>query len=120
MLGAALLPCPIATVAVRSAGAMSPPAKVPGCLVIRSVPTWTTIGDASTRHAVEQGEFGLLAERQHHRPRVQFRELAGGLREAGLVEPHLLDGELAGSRRAIVDSQIIRTPSSAASSTSTS
>ena len=41
MFRAAFLPWPIATVTVRSAGTMSPPAKIPGCPVIRSAPTST-------------------------------------------------------------------------------
>ena len=42
MWRAAFLPCPMATVTVRSAGTMSPPAKMPSCEVIMLGPTFTT------------------------------------------------------------------------------
>ena len=51
--------------------------------------------DLDARHAVEQRQVGVLAEREHHRVRLELLELAGGLGEARLVELHLLDHELA-------------------------
>ena len=51
--------------------------------------------DLDAGHAVEQREVGLLAEREHERVGLELLELAGRLREAGLVELHLLDHELA-------------------------
>jgi hypothetical protein len=41
MLRAAFLPSPMAAVALRAQGIMSPPAKTPTAPVIMSVPTWT-------------------------------------------------------------------------------
>ena len=96
MWRAAFLPWPTATVTVRSAGTMSPPAKMPGWPVIRSGPTCDdAVLDLDARHAVEQDEIGLLAEREHERVGLELLELAGRLREAGLVELHPLDHELA-------------------------
>ncbi len=46
-------------------------------------------------HAVEQRQVGLLAQREHEGVRLELLELARGLREAGLVERHPLDDELA-------------------------
>ena len=51
--------------------------------------------DLDAGHAVEQREVGLLAEREHERVGLELLDLAGGLREAGLVELHLLQHELA-------------------------
>ena len=51
--------------------------------------------DLDARHAVEQRQVGLLAEREHERVGLELLELAGRLREAGLVELHLLEHELA-------------------------
>ena len=51
--------------------------------------------DLDPGHAVEQREVGLLAEREHERVGLELLELAGRLREAGLVELHLLEHELA-------------------------
>ena len=48
MWRAAFLPWPMATVTVRSAGTMSPPTKMPGCPVIRSGPTSTTLPENVT------------------------------------------------------------------------
>ena len=51
--------------------------------------------DLEAGHAVEQREVGLLAEREHERVGLELLELAGRLREAGLVELHPLEHELA-------------------------
>ena len=51
--------------------------------------------DLQSRHAVEQRQVDVLPEREHQRVGLQRLELAGRLREALVVEPHLLDGELA-------------------------
>ncbi len=75
---------------------MSPPAKTPAWPVIMFGPTLhDAVVDLDPGHAVEQREVGLLAEREHERVGLELLELAGGLREAGLVELHLLDHELA-------------------------
>ena len=101
MWRAALLPWPTPTVTVRSAGTMSPPAKIPGWPVIMFGPTWTTPSSTSMPgHAVEQREVGLLAEREHERVGLELLELAGRLREAGLVELHPLEHEPARRRPA--------------------
>ena len=102
MLRAACLPWPMPTVTVRSAGTMSPPAKTPGRPVIRSV---ADLHDAvvdldARRRRSSSDEVGLLAEREHERVGLELLELAGRLREAGLVELHPLEHELARRRRA--------------------
>ena len=113
MWRAASLPWPIATVTVRSAGTMSPPAKIPGWPVIMFGPTSTTPSSTSTPSTPSSSERSrVLAERQHHRVGLELLELAGRLREAGLVELHPLDTTLPSSARLIVDSQRISTPSS--------
>ena len=96
MLRAAFFPCPTATVTVRSAGTISPPAKMPSWPVIRSVPTWAfdTVVDLETGDAVEEREIGLLPEGEHGRVDLGLLELAGQLQEAGLVELHPLDDQL--------------------------
>ena len=77
--------------------------------------------DLDARHAVEQRQVGLLAEREHERVGLELLELAGRLREPGLVELHLLEHEPPASacadRREPLASA---TPSSSASSTSES
>ena len=96
MLRAAFLPWPMATVTVRSAGTMSPPAKTPGWPVIRFGPDLDdAVVDLDARHPLEQREVGLLAEREHERVGLELLELAGRLREAGLVELHPLEHQLA-------------------------
>ena len=96
MWRAAFLPWPTPTVTVRSSGTMSPPAKIPGWPVIMfGADLDHAVLDLDARHAVEQRQVGVLAEREHHGVRLQLLELAGGLGEAGLVELHLLDHELA-------------------------
>ena len=49
--------------------------------------------DLQSGHAVEQRQIDVLAEREHQRVGLQRLEFAGRLREALLVELHLLDGE---------------------------
>jgi hypothetical protein len=89
---AAFLPWPTATVTLRSAGTMSPPAKMPGWPVIMvGVDLDHAVADFEALHAVEQAEIDVLAERQHHRIGFERLELAGRLREALVVERHLLD-----------------------------
>ena len=44
-------------------------------------------------HGGQQREIGFLAQRQHQRVGPQLLELAGGLREARLVELHPLNGQ---------------------------
>ena len=51
--------------------------------------------DLEARHAVEQRQVGLLAEREHERVGRELLELAGRLRKAGLVELHLLEQQSA-------------------------
>ena len=59
-------------------------------------PTFTTPSSISSAgNPVEQREVGVLAQRQHQRVGLELLELAGGLGEAGLVELHLLDHQLA-------------------------
>ena len=48
------------------------------------------------RDAVEQGQVGLLAEREHEGVRLEVLELAGRLRETGLVELHALHAQVPG------------------------
>ena len=80
---------------------MSPPAKTPGRPVIMSGPTCDdAVVDLEAGHAVEQRQVGVLAEREHERVGLELLELAGRLREAGLVELHPLDDEPARRRRA--------------------
>ena len=94
---AAFLPWPTATVTLRSAGTMSPPANTPGRPVIMSrVDLHHAVAHLQARHAVEQREVDVLAEREHQRVGLQRLELAGGLRLALVVEHHLLDRQLAG------------------------
>src|SRR5215216_3709807 len=54
-----------------------------------------TLLDIDPRDPFEQREVGVLAEREDYAVRLELLELAGRLREAGLVELHLLDYELA-------------------------
>jgi hypothetical protein len=80
-------------------GTMSPPAKMPAWPVIMPASTWTdAVVDSQSRHAGEQAEVDVLAQRQHQRVGLDGLELAGRLREAVLVERHLLhhQGRLAG------------------------
>ena len=101
MWRAAFFPCPMATVTVRSAGTMSPPAKIPGCPVIMFGPTWTTPSATSIPGTPSsEGEVGLLPEREDERVGRQLLELAGRLGEAGLVELHPLEDEHARHRPA--------------------
>ena len=95
MWRAAFLPWPMPTVTVRSAGTMSPPAKIPGWPVIMSADLHDAVVDLDARHAVEQRQVGLLAQGEHQRVGLELLELAGRLREARLVELHPLDDELA-------------------------
>ena len=103
MWRAAFLPWPTPTVTVRSRGhhvAAGEDARVPGHHV-RS-PTFTTPScDRRARHAVQEREVDVLAERQHQGVGLERLELAGGLREALLVELHLLDGDRAARRPAL-------------------
>ena len=92
MARAAFLPWPTATVTVRSLPAMSPPAKMPGWPVIMPASTW--IKPASTTSPgtfSSKREVGVLAQREHHRVGLDTLEFAGRLREAIVVERHLLD-----------------------------
>src|SRR4029453_9943254 len=101
MFLAAFLPWPIATVTVRSAGTMSPPAKIPGWPGIMFGPTRTTpssISRPGTPRTTGRGRVAPRAQRQARRVGLQLLELAGGLREAGLVELHPLDRQPAGVR----------------------
>ena len=96
MWRAAFLPWPTPTVTVRSAGTMSPPAKIPGWPVIMFGPDLhDAVLDLDAGHAVEQRQVRLLAEREHERVGLQLLQLARRLREAGLVELHLLERQLA-------------------------
>jgi hypothetical protein len=59
------------------------------------------VGHFEPRHAVSsRTEIDVLAQGQHHRVGLQRFELAGRLREALLVELHLLDGDLSRRRPA--------------------
>ena len=51
--------------------------------------------DLDLRHPLDQRQVALLAEREHERVGLELLELAGGLREAGLVELHPLQHQLA-------------------------
>ena len=96
MWRAAFLPWPMATVTVRSAGTMSPPAKMPGMPVIMfGADLHHAVLDLQPGHAVEQRQVHVLPEREHQRVGLQRLELAGRLREALVVELHLLDRERA-------------------------
>ena len=122
MWRAAFLPWPMATVTVRSAGTMSPPAKRPAWPVIMVAGSTgdDAVVDLEARYAVEQREIDVLAEREHDRVGLERLELAGRLREALLVELHPLDRQPPARRCLIVDSHLALTPSSSASSTSKS
>ncbi len=85
---------------------MSPPAKTPLRPVIMSGPTLTTPFSIAMPGALfEQREVDVLAEREHQRIGLQRLEFAGRLREALVVELHLLDGH-----RAAVDGLDRRQP----------
>ena len=56
--------------------------------------------DLEPRDPVEQREVGLLPEREHERVGLELLQLARRLREAGLVQLHLLEHELARRRPA--------------------
>jgi hypothetical protein len=73
---------------------MSPPAKMPARPVIIGVDGTTPSSNFSLRHP-RGSQVGVLAERQHQRVGLELLELAGRLREALLVERHLLDQHLA-------------------------
>ena len=51
--------------------------------------------DLDALGALEQRQVGVLAEREHERVGLELLELAGRLREAGLVELHLLEQQAA-------------------------
>src|SRR3982751_3533119 len=87
---AASLPWPIATVTVRSAGTMSPPAKIPEWPVIIRSSTCTTPSEISMPSTPSS------SDRSVSWPSARTSELAGRLREAVLVELHLLEHDLAG------------------------
>ena len=93
MLRAARLPWPTATVTVRSLGTMSPPAKIPGCPVIRCcVDDHRAVRlEFDAGHLPQKGAVGLLAERQHDGVGFERLDFAGRLRPAVLVERHALD-----------------------------
>ena len=96
MLRAAFLPWPTATVTVRSDGHHVAAGEDARCPVIMFGPTFTTPSlDFEARHAVEQRQIDVLAEREHQRVGLDRLELAGGLRETLLVERHLLDRDRA-------------------------
>ncbi len=96
MLRAACLPWPTPTVTVRSAGTMSPPAKIPAWPVIIRSSTFTTPSSTSRPGTPSS------SDRSASWPSASTSEsasssssLAGRLREAALVELHPLDHELA-------------------------
>ncbi len=60
-----------------------------------SIDLHDAVVDLEPRHAVQQRQVGFLAEGEHERVRLQLLGLAGRLREAGLVELHLLQQQLA-------------------------
>ncbi len=96
MLRAACLPWPMPTVTVRSAGTMSPPAKIPAWPVIMfGADLDDAVLDLDALDTLEQREVGLLAQGEDDRVGLQLLDLAGRLREPGLVELHLLDHHLA-------------------------
>ena len=98
MLRAAFLPWPTAAVTVRSPGAMSPPAKMPGRPVIMPASTVTMPSAANddARHACAGTPLSVCwpSARTTEFGRQRF-ELAGRLRAALFVQPHHLDGEFA-------------------------
>ncbi len=51
--------------------------------------------DLDPGHVLDQREVAILPEREHDRVRLELVEIAGRLREAGLVELHALDHQLA-------------------------
>ncbi len=57
--------------------------------------------DREAGHAVEQRQVDVLPERQHQRIGLERLELAGRLREALVVERHLLDGQRAFARHVL-------------------
>ena len=62
---------------------------------MRSSTSTTPSSICEARHAVEQREIGLLAEREHERVGRELLGFAGRLREAALVEHHLLEHQFA-------------------------
>ena len=82
--------------------------------------TFTTPSSISSPAPRRATQVGFLSEREDQRVGRQLLDLAGRLREAVLVELHLLQHELASSACLIVESHFIIMPSSSASSTSKS
>ena len=97
MLRAAFLPWPVAMVTERSAGTMSPPAKMPGRPVIMSGPTMTVPSSLKAMSGTERRkpELRLLPEREHDGVGFQRLELAGRLGASVLADLHALDREVA-------------------------
>jgi hypothetical protein len=80
------------TVTLRSAGTMSPPAKMPGWPVIMLAPTsYHAIADLQPGDAFEQPEIDILAECEHQRVGFDGLEFARRLRKALAVESHLFN-----------------------------
>ena len=90
---AAFLPWPMATVTVRSAGTMSRPRRCRGIRHHVGADDDHAVGDLQAGYAVEEAEVGFLSEREDQRVGFELLELAGRLREAGVVEFHALDDE---------------------------
>src|SRR5512132_369197 len=67
--------------------------RVPGHHVVPNLDD--PVGDLDALDTLEQREVGLLAQGEDDRVRLQLLDLAGGLREARLVELHLLHHHLA-------------------------
>ena len=121
MLRAAFLPWPTPTVTVRSAGTMSPPAKIPACPVIMFGPTCTTPSSTSIPATSSS------SERSASWPRARITESASSSSSSpvGWGKPVSSSSifstvTLPPSTCLMVESQRIITPSSSASSTSNS
>ena len=101
MCRAAFFPCPTPTVTVRSAGTMSPPAKIPGAPVIIPAETCTVPSPANSTPGTRRRnpESDSWPEREDHRVRGQRLQPAGRTRSPRLVELHHLDRELGSVER---------------------
>ena len=101
MWRAAALPCPAATVTLRTPGTMSPPGEEAGPVghERRRHPDDAVAGDLDAGHAAQELGVGLLAERQHDGVGGQRLVAAGRLRPAVGVELHHLDLELGAVER---------------------
>ncbi len=121
MLRAAFLPWPTPTVTERSSGTMSPPAKTPGQPVIMFGPTATTPSSTSSPGTPSS------SERSVSWPSASTSESASSssISPVGWGKPVSSSSirsiiSLPSSTCLIVDSHLISTPSSSASSTSDS